>query len=585
MPTVRNAQVAEFLENIADMLEIKGESVFRVRAYRDAARSIESLTEDIEEIEKRGGLREIPGVGESIAEKLAEYIETGHSTYYDQLRKEINPGLATLLEVPGVGPKKARLFYDKLGIDSVEKLEVAAKEHRLSPLPGIGEKTERNILDAIERMRGRSERTPLGIALPTALPFLRILREMPEVDRADLAGSLRRMRETIGDLDLLASSDQPATVVDKFVALPMVKSVLGHGPTKGTVITAENLQVDLRVVKPREYGAALQYFTGSKAHNIKLRTIAENMGLKVNEYGVFRVADDKRIAGETEESVYEALGLRWMPPELREDRGEIEAAREGRLPHLVEVSDLRGDLHVHTDWSDGSSSPEEMVVAAKDRGYEYLVLSDHSVSMGFVHGLSLERIQEQRALIDDLNRRYPGIRVLQGIEVNIRADGSLDYDDEILARFDVVTAAIHSGMAMPKDRMTKRIIRAVSNPHVDILSHPTGRIIGKRDPYDVDLEAVFRAAIKGGTAMEIDSMPDRLDLKDTDAMLARRMGVMVCIDSDAHAADQLGVVDYGIATARRGWIEPEQVVNALPLRDLLTWLKEKKLRERKRRAA
>jgi len=582
MPTAKNAQIAEFLENIADMLEIKGESTFRVRAYRDAARAIESLQEDIEEIERRGELTGIPGVGESIAAKITEYIETGGSVYYDQLKKEVKPGLAELVQVPGIGPKKARLFYERLGIDSVEKLERAAKKHKLSGIPGLGEKTEKNLLDSIERMRGRTGRTPLGIALPTARRFLEMVRDFKEVDRASLAGSLRRMLETIGDLDLLAASDEPKVVIDRFVELPMVKSVLAHGPTKGTIVTEENLQVDLRVVKPDEFGAALQYFTGSKAHNIKLRTLAEAMGFKVNEYGVFRVSDNKRVAGETEEGMYEVLGLEIMPPELREDRGEIEASRQERLPDLVERSDLKGDLHVHTNWSDGADPPEAMVKAAQDLGYEYLAISDHSVSMGFVHGLTLERIREQRALIDGLNRRYRGIHVLHGIEVNVRADGSLDYDDEVLERFDVVTASVHSGMGMKVERMSERIIKAISNPHVDILGHPTGRIIGKRDPYEVDLDAVLRAAAKTGTAMEINSQPDRLDLKDTDARHAQELGVMLAIDSDAHSVGQLGLVDYGIATARRGWIETKNVLNALPLNELLGWLSKEAARKVRR---
>lgn len=585
MPTAKNAEVAEFLENIGDMLEIKGESTFRIRAYRDAARSIESLSEDITDIEQRGELCEIPGIGESIAAKIKELIATGRSTYYDDLRKQINPGLAELLEVPGIGPKKARLFYEQLGIDSVDKLEQAAREHRLSTIPRIGEKTEKNILDAIERMRGRSERTPLGTAYPTALPFLGMVRKFPEVERADLAGSLRRMRDTIGDLDLLASSDQPDKVVDRFVELPGVKSVLGHGPTKGTIVTGENLQVDLRVIKPHEYGAGLQYFTGSKAHNIHLRSIAEGMGLKVNEYGIFRLSDNERIAGETEESMYEVLGMDGMPPEIREDRGEIEAALRHGLPHLVEERHIKGDLHVHTNWSDGADPPEEMVKAARERGYEYVVFSDHSVSMGFVHGLTLDRIREQRDLIDELNRKYADIRILHGIEVNIRADGSLDYDDEVLERFDVVAASIHSGMGMTRERMTQRIIDAISNPHVDILSHPTGRILGRRDPYEVDLDAVFRAAAETHTAMEINAQPDRLDLKDTDARRAKELGVMVAIDSDAHSTTQLGVMFYGIATARRGWIEPGDVLNALSLNELLRWLRKEEISPKARRAA
>lgn len=580
---MRNAEIAEFLNNIADMLEIKGENPYRVRAYRNAARVIESLTEDIEDIAIRGELDEVPNIGESIAAKISEYLETGRCEYYEQLKSEINPGIARLLEVPGVGPKKAKLFYEALGIDSVEKLEQAAREHRLSKLPRISQKTEQNILNAIERLKARTGRTPLGIALPTALEFLEMLRSFPEVKRADLAGSLRRMRETIGDLDLLASSDELEKVMDRFVNLPMVKEVLAKGPTKSSVVTTDNLQIDLRVIKPHEYGAALQYFTGSKAHNIHLRTIAESQGLKMNEYGIFRISDGKRIAGETEESMYETLGMDWMPPEIREDMGEIEAALEHRLPHLIEESDLKGDLHVHTDWSDGHNTLEEMVKSARERGFEYLVISDHSVSMGFIHGLSLDRISEQKTLIDELNRKYPDIHILQGIEVNIRADGSLDYDDDVLAQFDVVTASVHSGMGQSRRVITERVIKAISNPNVDILGHPTGRILGKRDPYDLDLEAVFRVAAENGTAMEINSMPDRLDLKDTDARMAKEMGVMLAINSDAHSTDQLhAVLKYGVATARRGWAEPQNVLNALPLNKLLEWLKTKRKNARKK---
>lgn len=566
---MRNAEVAEFLENIGDILEIKGETIFKVRAYRDAARTIGSLSEPVEDVAARGELTELPGIGESICGKIIEYLQTGRSEYYDDLRRQISPGLAELLEVPGIGPRKARLFFDALGIDSVDALERAAREHQLSAVRGIGPKTEQNVLNAIERMRGRSGRALLGVALPTAVPVLETIRGFREVVRADLAGSLRRMMETIGDLDLLAASDDPKAVVERFVTLPIAREVLVRGPSKGTIVTPEHLQIDLRVVKPEEYGAALQYFTGSKAHNVRIRTIAEGMGLKVNEYGVFRVSDNERVAGETEDGVYRALGLDWMPPELREDQGEIRAAQEHTLPNLVEVADLRGDLHMHTDWSDGSSTPEEMVRAARSRGYEYVVISDHSVSMAFVHGLTLDRIREQRALIADLGRRYPDIRVLQGIEVNIRADGSLDYDDEVMAQFDVVTASVHGGMQMNRERMTERIIRAMSNPSVDIIGHPTGRLIGRRDPIEVDMQALMRAAARTDTALEVNSQPDRLDLRDADVRLARDHGVMLAIDSDAHSTEQLDLVVYGVATARRGWAGRSDVLNALPVREFL----------------
>lgn len=581
MAVPTNNNVAKMLEEIADLLEVKGESTFRVRAYRDGARSVESLDEDIGEMVWSGrNLCDIPGIGESIASKIKEFIQTGHLGYLDDLAAEVSPGLAELLSVPGMGPKKARLFHDALGISSIDELEQAAKDHRLSTLPKIGKKTEENILDAIERMRARPGRTPLGIALPGALPFLEAVMGLREVRDASLAGSLRRKAETIGDLDLLASSDEPEKVIGAFTEFPMVKSVLGHGPTKSSIVTKDNLQVDLRVIKPHEWGAGLQYFTGSKAHNIHLRTIAEGMGLKVNEYGIFRVSDNERVAGETEESMYRALGMEMMPPEIREDRGEIEAALEGRLPHLVQRSDIRGDLHVHTDWSDAADAPGAMVEAAIELGYEYIAISDHSVSMGFVHGLTVDRIREQRALIDDLNRKYPKIHVFQGIEVNIRGDGTLDYDDDVLSQFDVVTASIHSGMGMTMDRMTERIIRAIRNPHVDIVGHPTGRLIDRRDPYQVNLEALFRVAAETGTAMEINAQPDRLDLKDSDARRARDLGVMLVINSDAHSTDQYAVMEYGIATARRGWIEPMDLINTMRLDDLVRWLEGRQVSRR-----
>lgn len=573
MPIAKNAYVAEFLENIADLLEVKGESVFRIRAYRDAARAIEGLDEDIEQIAERGELDDIPHVGESIAAKITEYLDTGRSTYYEDLKKQVPAGLAEMIAVPGIGPKKAKLFLDTLGIDSLKKLERAAKDHRLSTLPAVGPKTEENILDAIQRMKGRSERTPLAIALPTALPVLELVRGFKEAKNASLAGSLRRMMETIGDLDVLAASDSPEKVVDHFTSLPMAKSILAHGPTKGTIVTAEGMQIDLRVVKPNEYGAALQYFTGSKAHNIKLRGLAEDMGFKVNEYGVFRVSDNVRVAGETEEGVYGILGLDIMPPELREDRGEIEASRDHRLPKLIKRTDLKGDLHVHTNWSDAADSPDDMVNAAREMGYKYVAISDHSVSMGFVHGLTPERIREQRALIDGLNAKYPDIHVLQGIEVNIRGDGNLDYEDDVLEEFDIVTASVHTGLRMPVERMTKRIIHAMSNHHVDVLGHPTGRIIGKRDPYEVDLDAIFEVAARTKTALEINAQPERLDLKDIDARRAKDLGVMLVINSDAHGVGQFNLAEYGIATARRGWVEPRNVLNALPLDKLLAWLR------------
>ena len=566
---MRNEDVVELLTDIAAMLEMKGESPFRVRAYQEAARRIENLQEDVTALVEQGRLTEIRGIGESIAEKVTEFVRTGQSSYRNELAKGLPSGIAEMLEIPGVGPKKAQLFHRELGITTVDELEQAALEHRLKGLPSIKEKTEENVLEGIRRLRQRTARLLLGVALPAAEEIVRQLRVHPAIERIDMGGSIRRRKETIGDIDILVASSTPKDAVNAFTTLPTVKSVLAKGPTKASVLTRQDLQMDLRVVPPDDWGAALQYFTGSKDHNIQLRTIAESKGLKVNEYGVFRVDTNEKIAGREEEDVYHALGMEWMPPELREAAGEIEAAIDGRLPDLIEESDIRGDLHAHTDWSDGANTIEAMAEAAIARGYEYLVISDHSVSMGFIHGLSTDRVREQRRVIDELNGRYDRFRLLQGIEVNIRGDGSLDYEDEVLAQFDVVTASIHSGLRQSKEQITSRLIAAIRSPHVDVIGHPSGRIIGRRDPSDFDREAVFRAAAETGTALEINAQPDRLDLRDTDVRRAVEMGVEVAIDSDAHATAQLGLIDYGVATARRGWVTKDRVLNAMPLDKLL----------------
>ena len=566
---MRNEDVVELLTDIAAMLEMKGESPFRVRAYQEAARRIENLQEDVTALVEQGRLTEIRGIGESIAEKVTEFVRTGQSSYRNELAKGLPSGIAEMLEIPGVGPKKAQLFHRELGITTVDELEQAALEHRLKGLPSIKEKTEENVLEGIRRLRQRTARLLLGVALPAAEEIVRQFRVHPAIERIDMGGSIRRRKETIGDIDILVASSTPKDAVNAFTTLPTVKSVLAKGPTKASVLTRQDLQMDLRVVPPDDWGAALQYFTGSKDHNIQLRTIAESKGLKVNEYGVFRVDTNEKIAGREEEDVYHALGMEWMPPELREAAGEIEAAIDGRLPDLIEESDIRGDLHAHTDWSDGANTIEAMAEAAIARGYEYLVISDHSVSMGFIHGLSTDRVREQRRVIDELNGRYDRFRLLQGIEVNIRGDGSLDYEDEVLAQFDVVTASIHSGLRQSKEQITSRLIAAIRSPHVDVIGHPSGRIIGRRDPSDFDREAVFRAAAETGTALEINAQPDRLDLRDTDVRRAVEMGVEVAIDSDAHATAQLGLIDYGVATARRGWVTKDRVLNAMPLDKLL----------------
>ncbi|MDA8219275.1 MAG: DNA polymerase/3'-5' exonuclease PolX [Dehalococcoidales bacterium] len=565
---MRNTEVAALLEGIANLLEIKGENPFKIRAYHEAARHIETMAEDIATVHERGRLQEIPGVGESIAAKIDEYLRTGRLGYYEELKEQIAPGLGDLLEVPGVGPQRAKLIHEHLGITTTQELEAAAAEHRLRTLPGIREKTEDKILREVRRYQQRTRRLLLGVALPAAEQVVGMLKGHRAVRRIDPAGSIRRMKETIGDIDVLVASEDPEAAADAFTSLPIVKEVLAKGPTRSSILSQGNLQIDLRVINPDVYGAALQYFTGSKAHNITLRELAIQKGLKLSEYGLFEARSGRRIAGASEEEVYRALGMAWIPPELREDGGEIEAALKGRLPDLLEERDLRGDLHLHTNWSDGVDSLEVMAEAARARGYEYLAITDHSIGLGVAKGLSVARIREQRRAISRLNARYAPFRLLHGIEVDIRADGTLDYEDDVLKEFDIVTASIHSAFDQSSEKMTARILKAIRNPFVHILNHPRGLLIGKREGYAVDLEAVIREAARVGTALEINSQPDRLDLDGVWARRAKDLGATLAIDSDAHSRAQLAFVRYGAATARRGWLEKRDVLNALPLDEL-----------------
>jgi len=565
---MKNADVAQLLDEIADMLDMQGEPKFKVIAYQTAARRIENLTEDINDVVAEKRLSRIKGVGESISAKVTEFVETGKCAYHDDLAEKLPPGLAKMLRIPGVGAKRARLFYDELNISTVEELEEAARNHRLCKIPKFKEKTEQNVLEGIQRLRQATGRMLLGTALPAAEKIVRSLQDNPAVEQIETGGSIRRRRETIRDIDILVASTKPEDAIEAFAGLPNVVSVLAKGKTKASVLTEQDLQVDLRVVAPDEWGAALQYFTGSKDHNVQLRGLAIDQGLKVNEYGLFRVETNEKIAGADEEGMYRGVGMAWIPPEIREGSGEIEAAMEGRLPDLVDLTDIRGDLHTHSDWSDGRHTMEQMADAAMARGYEYLAVTDHSFGLGFI-GLTVEKISEQREAIDALNEEYEDFRLLHGIEVNIRGDGTLDYPDEVLAAFDVVTASLHGGLSQPRERITERLLSAIRNPHVDIIGHPSGRLINRRDPSDFDEDTVFAAAAETGTALEINSQPDRLDLKDSHARRAMEAGVDVAINSDAHSTDQLQLVRYGVATARRGWVEKGRVLNALPLDALL----------------
>lgn len=570
----RNEEVAQLLENIAELLMLKNENPYRIRAYTTAAQNIRALSEDIEEIARQGRLDAIPGIGEALAAKIQEYLETGSLRYYEQLKQEVPVAAVDLLEVPGIGPARAHQLYEALGISTISELLQAAQEHKLRDLPGFGPKVEERIAREAARLAQRSRRLLLGVALPVAEEVVRLLRPHPAVEAIEPAGSLRRMKETIGDIDILVASRQPEEVAREFTRLPIVREVLATGPTRPSILTRDGLQVDLRIVEPDDYGSALQYFTGSKEHNIALRGLALERGWKLSEYGLFD-QDGKRLAGRTEEDIYQALALDWIPPELRENRGEIEAAREHRLPQLVELPQIRGDLHVHTDWSDGHDAPERMVEAAIARGYEYLAFSDHSQSLGVARGLSPEQVRKQRQLVDELNERYAPFRVLHGAEVNILPDGRLDYPEEVLELFDIVTVSIHSAFDLSRERMTARVLRAIQHPEVDILGHPTGRLLPSRLPYELDMEAVLKAAAEHGVVVEINGQPDRLDLDDVWSRRALELGVLLATNSDAHSARQLENMRYAVATARRGWAEAQHVVNTRPLPDLLTWLKRR----------
>jgi len=571
---VKNLELAWILEEIGDLLELQGENPFKVRAYRRAARTIEMLPEDIEAVWRRGELDELEGVGKAIASKIDEWLSTGTMRFYEELRQQLPPGLRELTRVPGVGPKLAHRLYQELGIASLHQLEESCRAQRLRHVKGLGPRTEENILRGIERLRRQWERVPLGLALPVAQQLERALAALPAVQRVALAGSLRRGRETVGDVDIVASSEDPRAVMDFFVGLPGVEQVLAHGDTKASVVLKVGLQVDLRVVKDSEFATALHHFTGSKEHNVALRELAHGMGLKISEYGVVRVADGQLLAISTEADIFAAVGLPFIPPELREDGSEIASARGGRLPKLLTMADIKGDLHVHTHWSDGLHSIEEMARAAQAKGYQYIAITDHSRSLGVARGLDPQRLEEQLAEIERLNRRLDGFRILSGCEVDILRDGTLDLPDELLARLDVVVASVHSAMQLDEAEMTERIVTAMRNPHVDIIGHPTGRILGRREPYAVDLERVITVAAETGTCLEINASPERLDLKDVHARWARERGVMLVVNTDAHSTDGLEQMAYGVTVARRAWLTAADVLNCLPWPELKARLKD-----------
>jgi DNA polymerase (family X) len=567
---VTNFDVARLFGEMARLLEVRGESGFRVRAYQRAAQSIESLAEELTAVAARGELQKIPGVGKDLAARITEYLETGAIAQLETLRREVPPGFLALLEVRGLGPKTAKLLLDRLAVDSVDRLEAVCTSGEILAVAGIREKTRDNILKGITIWRAGRARMPLAQARAIAREVVAALTAQARMERIEIAGSLRRARETVKDIDLLATATDPARVIEAFVSLPSVLDVVGAGGTHAAVHHREGIQIDLRVVDPDAVGAALQYFTGSKDHNVRLREMASRRQLKISEYGVFDETTGTRIAGATEPDVYAAVGLPWIPPELRENGGEIEAALSGTLPALVTADRIRGDLHAHTDWSDGHHPIEKLVEAAEARGYEYIIVSDHSQSATVARGLSVDRLREQIRTLRALQPRFK-VRILAGSECDILADGGLDFPSEVLRELDIVLAAVHSRFTQGRAEMTARIVRALGNPCVQILVHPTGRLIGSREPYDVDLEAVFVAARAHGKAVEINCSPDRLDLKDSHARRAAELGVPIAISTDAHYLADLDNLELGVATARRAWIGPAQVLNTRPVDELLAW--------------
>jgi DNA polymerase (family 10) len=570
-----NQQIARIFNEMADLLEIKGENVFRIRAYRRAAQNIDGLPKDVSQMTEEE-LLAIPGIGQDLAGKIRHYIETGKIDAYDELKREVPEGLTVLLSVPSLGPKTAKLLHERLKIRNIDDLERLARGHKLSDLPGIKHKTEENILKGIEMLRRGKESLPIGRVLPTANELLSQLQRHAPVRKLSLAGSLRRWKETVRDIDILATSGEPEKVMSAFVHLPVVKEILMRGPTKSSVVIVEGIQVDLRVVEEESFGAALAYFTGSKTHNIRLREMAVRAGLKINEYGIFREKDGKRLGGEREEDVYRLLGLPYIQPELREDTGEIEAAMENRLPKLLELEDIRGDLHVHTSRSDGSHTLDELVKAAREKGYEYIAITDHTKGLGVARGLNEEKIIEELREIKAMNKRLKAFRLLTGAEVDIRSDYTLDLPDDILKQLDVVVASVHSGFKQSREQITKRLISAIRNPYVTVIAHPTGRLIGERDAYEVDMEQVFAAAKETGKAIEINAYPLRLDINDIHAKRAKEMRIPILINTDTHVINQFDYMTYGVSIGRRGWLEKDDVRNTLNTRNLLKWLSQLK---------
>jgi len=577
---MENRELAAMFEEMADILEIKGDNPFRIRSFRRVAEALHSLNFNVAAaiVENPEKVRAVPGIGEGTIRKISEVVATGQCEEHQRLRAEIPASALPMLDLQGLGPKRIGLIWSSLGVSTIDELEAAAREHRLRGVPGIGEKTEASILKGIEDYRRTQGRLRLDQALTATAPLLEHLREDPSVLRLDTAGSIRRRRDTIGDIDILVATSEPEEAIQRFLSYPGIRTVLVGGGTKASITLSKGVQADLRVLEEQSFGAALQYFTGSKDHNVAIRERAKRRGLKVSEYGVLRVEDNQKLAGEDEDGIYRLLDLQPIPPELRENRGEIERAELGTLPRLIEESDIRGDLHMHTTASDGRDTAEDMAQAGIAKGYEYIALTDHSKALSMIGGLDEEAVLRRCREIDRLNEIIGRIRILKGMEVDILGEGELDLSNEVLAALDIVIASVHSHFNMAPEKMTERICRALQNPYVNILAHPTGRILLRREPYAFDFKEVFRVAIENKVMLELNSYPDRLDLKDAHLRLAKEMGALISINTDSHSAAMLRFMTYGIYTARRGWLEAEDVVNTYSLPRLLAVLKKQAYR-------
>jgi DNA polymerase (family 10) len=559
---VHNSDIADIFNRIADYLEIKGENQFRIRAYRNAARTISSLSGNITAMIDNGeDLTDLPGIGKDLSEKIHQIVRTGTLKQLQELEKEVPPGLIKMMKMSMLGPRKVKAIYDELGISSISELEKSARAGKIRNLEGFGEKTEKKIIEEAERLKeqGENQRTPLVVAERIVEPYIDYLKKSKGIKTIEVAGSFRRKKESVGDLDILVSCSKNAKIMERFVSFEDVAEVIASGKTKSSIILRRGLQVDLRVVPDVAYGAALVYFTGSKAHNIRLRKMGIQRNLKINEYGIFK--GDMRVAGKSEEEVYKKLELPFIEPELREDSGEIEAAMKGKLPKLVSMGDLRGDLQSHTTETDGKFSLEEMADAAQKKGYDYLAVTDHSKRVSVAGGMDEKRLEKQLMEIEKLNKKIKNFRVLKSVEVDILEDGFLDLADSILKELDVVVCSIHYNLNLSRNKQTRRVLKAMENPNFNILAHPTGRLIGRREPYDIDLEAVMKEARKQGCYLEVNAQPDRLDLSDTNCRMAKELGVKVAISTDAHSLSDLDLIQYGIYQARRGWLEPSDVLN------------------------